>query len=269
MTDDPLAGGGPMLVYMSVKKRDSWPTREAAIEKAGKAFKTWDPRVLELWKTFGYRDLPTCIHPEKPAIGTRPVTLTTTKHQETMMYTRPNVKRHTHLGALEGKTYTDPTSSEIAPPHDPVLFPDVLGPLTPIQKTYRPESILGFKILPHIRPSVIYISASDSALGKAGKHLDAANLTGTGFGGSGGLESGRVQYSVIEKAGHFLPQERVKETGQILGSWLSQELQRWQEDEARVADGWKELSGKEKSSFQPEWKEVVESIAIHNRQSKI
>lgn len=54
MTDEPPAGGGPMLVYMSNKKRDAWSSREAAIEKAGKAFKTWDPRVFELWKKFGY-----------------------------------------------------------------------------------------------------------------------------------------------------------------------------------------------------------------------
>lgn len=100
-------------------------------------------------------------------------------------------------------------------------------------------------------------------------HLAAAKLTGTGFGGSGELKSGRVQYSVIQKAGHFLPQEKAIDTAHILGSWLSQELQRWQEDETRVADGWKGLSGKEKSSFQPEWKEVVESIAVLNRQSKI
>jgi hypothetical protein len=269
MTDDPLAGGGPMLVYMSMKKRDAWPSREAAVEKAGKAFKTWDPRVFELWKIFGYRDLPTCIHPEKPANGTRPVTLTTTKHQETMMYTRPNAKRHTQLGAPEGKTYTNPNSSEIGPPHDPILFPDVLGPLSPIQKSYRQESILAFKLLPHIRPSVIYMSASESALGKTGVHLAAAKLTGTGFGGSGGLESGRVQYLVIEEAGHCAPQEKVTDTVQTLASWISQERQHWQEDEARVADGWKELSGKEKSSFQPEWKEIVESIAALNRQSKI
>jgi hypothetical protein len=254
---------------MSNKKRDAWSSREAAIEKAEKAFKTWDPRVFKLWKKFGYRDLPTCIYPEKPTNGTRPVTLTTTKHQETMMYTRPNVKRHTQLGAPEGKNYTTLNSSENRPPHDPLLFPDVLGALSPTQKSYRPESILAFKLIPHIRPSVIYVSASDSALGKTGVHLAAAKLTGTGFGGSGGLESGRVQYSVIQKAGHFLPQEKVIDTAHILGFWLSQELQRWQEDEARVDDGWKELSGKEKSSFQPEWKAVVESIAVLNRQSKI
>ncbi|KAJ5988847.1 hypothetical protein N7481_004057 [Penicillium waksmanii] len=258
MTDDPLAGGGPML-----------PSREAAIEKAGKAFKTWDRRVFELWKRFEYRDLPTCLYPEKPANGTRPVTLTTTKRQETMMYTRPNVKRHTQRGAPEGKNYTDLSSSEIGPPHDSLLFPDVLGALSPTQKSYRPESSLGFKLLPHIRPSVLYLGALDSTLGKTGVHLAAAKLTGTGFGGSGGLESGRVQYSVIQKADHFLPQEKVIDTGHILGSWLSQKLQRWQEDEARVADGWREWSGKEKSSFQPEWKELVESIADLSRQSKV
>lgn len=100
-------------------------------------------------------------------------------------------------------------------------------------------------------------------------HLAAAKLTGTGFGGSGGIESGRVQYSMIQKAGHFLPQEKVVDTARIVGPWLKQEIQRWRDDEARVAKGREKLSTKEKSGFQPEWKEVLASLPLPNRQSKI
>ena len=97
MTDNALAGDGPLFVAMSTKKRDVWSSRAEAAEKSHKVLKAWDPRVFELWKKYGYRDLPTAMYPA-PEDGTRPVTLTTTKHQETIMYTRPNVKRHTQLG---------------------------------------------------------------------------------------------------------------------------------------------------------------------------
>jgi hypothetical protein len=269
MTDNPLAGDGPLFVAMSTGKRDVWPSREVAAEKARKLLKTWDPRVFELWKKFGYRDLPTAMHPQDPTDGTRPVTLTTTKHQETIMYTRPNVKRHTHLGVPNSQAHTDPKSSGISPPHDPILVPDMLGPLLPDQKSYRPEPILAYKLVPHIRPSVLYVSASHSPLGKGGEHAEAAQRTGTGFGGSGGMESGRVEYVVVQKAGHTLPQEKVAETARVLGPWIKQELQRWQQDETRVYAGWTERPTSEKSGFPAEWKEVIKSLPLPKRQAKI
>ncbi|OJJ82563.1 uncharacterized protein ASPGLDRAFT_67989 [Aspergillus glaucus CBS 516.65] len=252
ITDNPLAGDGPLFVAMSTKKRDVWPSREAAAIQYRNLLKAWNPRVFQLWKEFGYRALPTAVYPEGPTDGSCPVTLTTTKHEEN-----------------NNQAYTDPKSSEARPPHDPLLVPDMLGPLRPGQRSYHPESILAYKLVPHIRPSVLYVSASHSPLGKGGEHADTAKRTGTGFGGSGGMEAGRVPYVMIQKAGHTLPQEKVAYTAQTMGPWIKQELQRWQQDEARIAEGWKERPTSEKSSFPSEWKEVIKSLHLPKRQAKI
>jgi hypothetical protein len=269
MTDNPLAGDGPLFVAMSTNKRDVWPSREVAAEKSRKLLKAWDPRVFKLWKEFGYRDLPTAMYPKVSTDGSRPVTLTTTKHQETIMYTRPNVKRHTHLGIPKSEAHTDRKSNITSPPHDPILVPDMLGPLLPDQKSYRPEPILAYKLVPHIRPSVLYVSASHSPLGKGGEHAEAARQTGTGFGGSGGMEYGRVKYVRIQKAGHTLPQEKVADTAQVMSPWIRQELQRWKQDEARVYGDWAERSVCENSGFPAQWKEVIESLPLPKRQAKL
>ncbi|KAJ5118968.1 hypothetical protein N7448_010676 [Penicillium atrosanguineum] len=269
MTDNALAGDGPLFVAMSTKKRDVWPSREEAAENSLKVLKAWDSRVFELWKKYGYRDLPTAMYPA-PKDGTRPVTLTTTKHQETIMYTRPNVKRHTQLGVPQPQAYTEPKPGETGPPpHDPLLFPDVLGPLLPDQKSYRSESILAYKMVEHIRPSVLYVSASHSPLGKGGEHADAARRTGTRFGGSGGMEAGRVQYVRIKKAGHTVPQEKVAETASVLGPWIKQEIQRWQEDEARISEDWRDRPIREKSGLPLDWNEVIGSLRLPKRPAKI
>lgn len=269
ITDNPLAGNGPLFVAMSTKKRDLWPSREAAIEQARKLLKAWDARVFRLWEEFGYRELPTVVYPGHPKDGSRPVTLTTTKYQETIMYTRPNVKRHTQLGLSQNEAYTDPKSSEARPAHDSLLVPDMLGPLRRNQRSYRPESILAYKLVPHIRPSVLYLSASHSPLGKGGEHADAAKRTGTGYGGSGGMVFGHVQHVMIQNAGHTLPQEKVAETARALGPWIKQELQRWKQDEARITEAWAKFPTSEKSIFPPEWTEVIKSLPLPKRQAKI
>ncbi|KAJ5322670.1 hypothetical protein N7452_010959 [Penicillium brevicompactum] len=269
MTDNPLAGDGPLFVAMSTAKRDVWPSREAAAEKSRKVLKAWDPRVFELWKKHGYRELPTALHPQTPKDGSSPVTLTTTKQQETIMYTRPNVNRHVHLGVPHDQAHTDPDSIKASTAHDPLVAPDVLGPLLPDQKSYRPEPILAYKLVPHIRPSVLYISASHSPLGKGGQHAEAAKQTGTGFGGSGGMDCGRVKLVTIPKAGHTLPQEKVVDTAQVLGPWIKQELQRWRQDEERIYGGWRDRPISEKSNFPDEWREVIESLPLPKRPAKM
>ncbi|KAJ5559432.1 toxin biosynthesis protein [Penicillium frequentans] len=81
-----------------------------------------------------------------------PVTLSTSKHQEVLMYTRPNLDRHQEPGLPQ--TGED---DERPPPHDPLFFPDVLSKLPKGYQFYRYESILAWRMLPHLRPSVLYI----------------------------------------------------------------------------------------------------------------
>ncbi|PWY92801.1 toxin biosynthesis protein [Aspergillus heteromorphus CBS 117.55] len=255
--DSSLDGNGPHLVFMTAKKRDTWPSRAAAAEKARKYLRFWDPRVLDRFARWGYRDIPTVTHPQESQTidSGRPVTLATTKYQEAMMYTRANPRRHQQLGLPDehNKSENDGPS----PPHDPLFFPDILGGLLPNQRAYRPEPILAGRVLPYLRPSVLFLCGAQSPLSKSGAHVRMAKRTGTDFGGSGGMNHGRVRHLSIEKAGHTLPLEKVSETAEELGPWIKQELQQWKEDERRIAEGWEGLSTRERSMFSNDWKRVV------------
>ncbi|ETW77082.1 hypothetical protein HETIRDRAFT_327342 [Heterobasidion irregulare TC 32-1] len=73
---------GNFLEQNAAKRRDVWPSREAARELfAARSFKDWDPRVLDLHVKHGLRDLPTLTYPDKQG-----VTLTCTKIQEAATY---------------------------------------------------------------------------------------------------------------------------------------------------------------------------------------
>lgn len=97
----------------------------------------------------------------------------------------------------------------------------------------------------------------------------AAKQTGTGFGGSGGMDHGRVKLVTIPKAGHTVPQEKVAETAQALGPWIKLELERWRQDEDRIYGGWKDRPISKKSGFPDEWKEVIESMPVPKRPAKL
>ncbi|KAB8211982.1 alpha/beta-hydrolase [Aspergillus parasiticus] len=267
------ASGGKDVVSLLQKsslKRDIWPSRAAAIEKARGAFKAWDARVFQRWTEFGYRDLPTAIYPTSPTLGqdaTPPVTLATTKYQETMTYIRMNMRRHIQLGLSDRDAHLG--DEEPSPPHDALEVPDMLGPLAPDQRCYRPESILAAKLVPHIRPSVLYVSGSRSPLCRVGTHEELARKTGTGFGGSGGMPYNRVRHVLVDHAGHSVPLERVDATAEAVGLWMQEEVQRWRADQARIASGWEGRSLREKSMFSPEWLETMNNLQIRVIKSKI
>ncbi|KAE8308111.1 toxin biosynthesis protein [Aspergillus transmontanensis] len=266
--------GGQDVVLMLRKsslKRDIWPSRAEAIDKVRGLFKAWDARVFQRWTEFGYRDLPTAIYPGSPTLAKDappPVTLATTKYQETMIYNRMNVQRHIQLGLSDRDAHLG-DEEESSPPHDALEVPDMLGPLAPGQQCYRPESILAAKLVPHIRPSVLYISGSRSPLCRAGTHGQLARKTGTGFGGSGGMPYKRVRHVVVEHASHSVPQERVDATASAVGSWMQEEVQRWRENQARIASGWEGRPLREKSMFPPEWLETMDNLPTMVIKSKI
>ncbi|GAB1214567.1 hypothetical protein ATERTT37_003731 [Aspergillus terreus] len=266
MIDRPSSGEGPRLLGLTYAKRDIWPSRAHAVAKARHVFRRWDPRVLARWCDVGYRDLPTAVYPDAAAAGDRPVTLTTTKYQEIMLYTRLNTQRHPELGRQQPYEPADP--SETPPPHDPLVVPDMLGPLVPGQLSYRAESMLGFMLAPHVRPSVLYVSGAESTLHRSGTIGKVARRTGTGFSGSGGMARGRVRHVVVEGTGHTLPLEKVAATAETLAGWMREEVLRWRQDEERVAAGWEGLPLREKSGFTAEWVEVMEKYRAEATKTK-
>lgn len=247
----------PTTTQLSTYRRDIWPSREAAAEsfKRNPFYKAWDPRVLDRWVKYGLRDLPTAIHPLDDDKNSdkngkdRPVTLTTTLHQEVFTFSRPNydgdpaknlpVNRLTHPDL-------DPSSSTSRGGSSSYPF-------------YRPEPARLFSQLPHLRPSVLYIFAGKSDMCVPKMRADKLNNTGTGVGGSGGVAAGRVREVFLEDFGHLLAQEAVNECAEAAAEWFGRELRRWRGEERELGEwrGWSRRSQVEKMTVDEEWRRHV------------
>jgi pimeloyl-ACP methyl ester carboxylesterase len=230
------------LGRMSAKRRDKWPSRAAAKRAFDKSpmFKSWDKRVMDCWMEHALRDLPTKLYPEvavsstPPAISADisgstispdskteiPVTLKTTKHQEVMTFMRGN--------------FVTPSNPAPATAPNPLTHPDVDTALPPITPFYRAESFHLFKLLPYLRPSVLYIFGTESDLSTSENIADKLEVTGVGAGGSGGVTKDRVKEYTMQGGSHLMPMERVEETAAQCSGWLLRELKRWKDEYLQI-----------------------------------
>lgn len=244
------------LFYLTVTRRDIWSSQKEAERFIRRALRSWDPRVLDRWVHYGFRILPTAIYPEvnkDNGDDEVPVTLTTTKHQEAFTLARANLDGHTQLGLSESKTAAD-NPEMVGKPHDALFLPDILGPLLDGQKFYRPDSVLAYRLLPHLRPGALFVSGAESGLYEKGHQSEAVRMAGTGFSGSGGQRYSRVKHIVMDKGSHTFPMEMVTQTASYIGPWIAAESERWRRDEQRIAAGWEGLSVKERSTIPEDWK---------------
>lgn len=264
---------------MSAVRRDVWPSRAIASAsfKKSKFYQTWDPRVLELWIKYGLRELPTQLHPRdsarNPSSSTNPklvpvssdvnnapisdpgVTLTTTKHQEVFTFIRPNYSPHIPPKASQGGPWNQTTSNQL---FNRITHPDTTALDQEQVPFYRPEPIIMFNSLPHLRPHVLYIHGEQSDLSIL--HLRSARLdnTGVGVGGSGGVAEGAVKEHLALGVGHLVPFERVKETAIQISAFIADQLSRWEREEAFHKKEWEGLGLKEKTTLGERWdKEMV------------
>jgi len=250
----------------SSRRRDRWPSREEAAKSMlrSKFYQAWDKRVFDRWIQYGLRDLPTALYPSSsatpgplPAAVTadpsttptppRPteVTLKTTKHQEVMTFLRPNF-------AFRPGIDTEPASAEYSEDNPTAInrrtHPDLVPSSVPQTPFYRGESMLVFRLLPYIRPSVLYVFGSLSFL-----TIDPANIaakmemTGSGPSGSGGAKEGRVTNIMVQDAGHLIPMEKVEESAMHIASWVGKEMQRFRDSERRTEAEWEGKKGVERS----------------------
>ncbi|KAJ5924631.1 hypothetical protein N7466_008818 [Penicillium verhagenii] len=232
-----MSGKGPLLAVMSLKRRDTWKTREAAIEAARKSHKQWDKRVLDRWISHAYHNLPSSATPSQDdaaqttskAKVDQPVTLVSSKYQEVLQYIRENPSSHQAVG----REATTPD----APPHDHLLFPDIIGPPETTNEFYRFEPIFAWHMLKHVRPPVLYVLGKHSPVSVRENREAVLKRTGVGIGGSGGVKALRVEEKILNGS-HQLPLEKVVETAAAIGPWISKSVQSWREDEARIAMEW-------------------------------
>lgn len=259
----------------SARRRDFWPSREAAAEAFSKSkfYQTWDPRVLDRWIKHGLRDLPTAIYPSPPSsvpapatteptmtppapnpsdASTTGLTLTTTKHQEVFTFLRPNFDA---LSDPETEPALIGTSTGNRNKHThPDFSPETAVPHSPF---YRAESALTFQLLPSLRPSVLYVFGETSDLSVPEFRAEKMSATGVGIGGSGGAAEGRVAEVTIDGVGHLIPMEAVGKTADHAVSWLAKEMRLWRAKEDAERQEWAAVPEEGKRVLSPQYLKML------------
>ena len=211
-------------------------------------YKTWDPRVLDLWVKFGLRNIPTALYSldsddsEDSDSDDGPVTLTTTKHQEVFTFLRP---KFPGVDA-NGKQRVNRTT-----------HPDLDLSIRDDYPFYRPEPSRTFENLQTLRPSALYIFGGTSELSKPEWRKAKMERTGTGLGGSGGAKEGRVKEVLFEKVGHLIPMIEPERTAEAAGEWLADDLERWRDEEEEFERDWASKSVLEKTTVSKEWEKNI------------
>ncbi|KAG6177064.1 hypothetical protein E4U10_000341 [Claviceps purpurea] len=237
-----LSGDGGIPASLSLRRRDVWPSRQHAAKAFAKSpfYKSWDPRVFDLWMRYGLRpksaDRGALKGPEEGE-----VTLTTSKNQELFTYLRPSWPAF------------DDAGKEVVHPE---WLRDVLGdPQTPITALYpftRYETPSTYDCLIHLRPGTFFISGGLSPLLSESEVNKRASITGTGRGGSGGTKAGRVQNATQPHHGHLLPLENPTSCAQQAATFLKTELAIWAAEETEF-EAWARQPNQQKTTASPEW----------------
>lgn len=230
-------------LYPITFKRDKWPSYEAATKSILKSpfYKEWDPRIRELYTKYGFRNLPTKHHPEE---GTEAVTTTTTKAQEILSF---------------GKGAYPPNQRDLPLDKwtpDPIRHPDLGEWRDKGNAFYRPESIITFAQLPHLRPSVLFIIGENSPMYSSSPNgrKDILSATGTGVGGSGGVAKGMVAEAVV-KGGSHLPvfTHSIHMAEEVVGPRIGEEMRKWAETERRELAEWETWEEGKRGQVDPDW----------------
>ncbi|KAG6266485.1 hypothetical protein E4U48_005485 [Claviceps purpurea] len=247
-TAGPAVNGGTPA-YASIRRRDVWPSRQHAADSFRKSpfYQSWDPRVFDLWITYGLQPKSTDPGtPDGPEEGE--VTLTTSKHQEIFTFLRPSWPAF------------DAAGKEIVHPE---WFRDVLGapqiPTTALYPFCRHEPPFTHNRLIHLRPGTFFINGGLSTIVSESEANNRAAITGTGRGGSGGTKNGRVQNVTHPHYGHLLPLENPSFCAQQAATFLKAEMAIWAAEETEF-EAWARQPNQQKTTASPEWKTYLDRL---------
>lgn len=240
--------------YMLTERRDVWPSKEAAVAANRKSglVRTWDPRVIGRWDKYGFRELPTLLHPEAPQKvaerakqdRTQPVTFATTKHHDVRAFVRDcHPRSGEQLDAFKPSLVTHPDISKAEHRRHQ-------------QPAYRADAVLLFRQISFLRPPCLYIYGQRSTLfgSKPAGRAEKLTLTGVDVGGSGGAKTGKVAEVVIKEAGHFAALETPDKVAEATHQWMESQLQSWREDQAAQAETRSHLGAREKAMVSEDWR---------------
>ena len=236
----------PVAARASAHRRELWPSREEAESsfRKSKFYQQWDQRVLDQWLRHGLRELPAALLSDSstPSKGAVPVTLTTPKAQEVWTFLRPVPKGSTTGGRLivDRETHADLDGSAA------LAF-----------QGYRPECVITFNNLPHIRPSVLFVFGGRSRISPARLRERLLETTGTGLGGSGGRKEGRVDGLVLLEKDHLIAMDAVEPCADAAAAWLGKELERAREQDACLRAQWSSKPLRDKATLSEEFKQQL------------
>ena len=106
---------------------------------------------------------------------------------------------------------------------------------------FRPEPVRVLSQLPLLRPSVLYMFGAISPISTPESQLEKLRLTGTGLGGSGGVEKDRVASVIVDGVGHLLPFQAIGRCADEVNDWLDKELRIWREKNDEHCRNWNNL----------------------------
>ncbi|KAI1369986.1 Alpha/beta hydrolase family-domain-containing protein [Xylaria arbuscula] len=283
---DPARNSGPgsSPARASTFRRETWPSRQVAIESFQRSpfYRSWDPRVLKAWTENSIRKLPTLLFPELPSDSdsspkanpaspsgsgsTDPgVTLRTPKHQEVFTFFRPLWPYITAEPPASSPPHTIAKSG--VPDYD-VNESSPLNPGPTPYAFYRSEGGLVLKALPAVRPSALFVHGSTSEISPPHIRDLRVSTCGIGPGGSGGVAAGRVAEVVMEGKGHLFPMEYPDESAAHAARWIGTELARWREEEAEY-ESWTKLPVREKTTMSEEFMDRVGRPKPRPKKSKL
>ncbi len=235
--------GGPLLTYTSLK-RDFWKSK-AELEswvRRNPIYKDWDQRVIKRLLRFGVRKTPSLLHQDEG------FTFTTPKHQEAFMVARPR-----------SRGVRDDARSLLAPEdQDSTRHVAQAVNKSPF---YNAECREAFRILPFLKPSTLFVNASQTAFTSLEQRQSVLRVTGTGPGGSGGAELGQVSGVVLD-GGHSLPFEEVLKTAKTIVHFADEQGKRWKIDEQEWQKKWLQKSPVERQTMDDKWLGHVKKLRL-------
>lgn len=192
-------------------------------------FRAWKPEVLQRYMDSSFHSNPTVQHSD-----------------EAVKPTTPNASEARGLGRMVAEPVDWSELTHIQRHDYPDAHTDspLLGPI------YNPHTRDGYMFLKTLRPRALFVLAQNSRICPPNELEDRTRITGTGPGGSGGVETGNVA-SVTVPGGHFFPMTNPEGSAQSIAEWLKNSLSKWRQTEDTFQQHWQARSKAEKQRLQP------------------
>lgn len=238
------------------RRREHWRSRAEA-EKSMRRnpfFANWNARAIDRLVKFSVvDDRQSVISTTIDGASQPKVRTSTSRSMELALLARPN---------LDGVG----TSPKI--PKWTTSVPDLDPKAKDTYPFYRSEPTAIFRLLPMLRPSVLWVCSAQSSSSPPAVREDWLNLTGTGIGGSGGASSGRVKMHIIPGDRHTLPMDDMMgEVVRISREWLQAEMRNWQQTHGESSRRWVERSTEDKQALRPVFRDVIGEFDVRGEES--